>query len=301
VQRRLIAALVAAASLGGASSAGAQAFPDRLDLPDGWQPEGIAAGRGTELLVGSIPTGDIWRFDARTGQGRRLIDAPDGSAAIGIKADADGRLFVAGGPTGRGFVYDLRTRRRIASFQFAPNATTFVNDVALAGNRAYFTDSRRDVLYVVNTRRLGGFRELRLRGFQLDPAGFNLNGIVASPNGRTLLAIHSPTGVLWRIDARTGRSTRVAVRGEALTNGDGLLLSGRTLYVVRNRLNQVAVVRLRAGYRRGRLASTIAPSDVDVPTTIARVRGRLYVVNARFGLADDATATADYWVTQVHR
>lgn len=46
-------------------------LPDRLDLPDGWQPEGIAAGRGTDLYVGSIPTGAVLRLDARTGEARR--------------------------------------------------------------------------------------------------------------------------------------------------------------------------------------------------------------------------------------
>ena len=39
-------------------------------------------------------------------------------------------------------------------------------------------------------------------------------------------------------------ATTVDLGGYPLTNGDGLLVKGRTLYVVRNRLNQVAVVKL---------------------------------------------------------
>ena len=57
------------------ATAGAATFPDTIRLPDGWQPEGIAAGRGTSLYVGSIPTGAIWKGDARTGRGDVLVGA----------------------------------------------------------------------------------------------------------------------------------------------------------------------------------------------------------------------------------
>ena len=37
-----------------------------------------------------------------------------------------------------------------------------------------------------------------------------------------------------------------------MTNGDGLLLQGRTLYVVQNQDNKIAVVSLAKGLGRGR-------------------------------------------------
>jgi len=49
------------------ATAGATVFPETIRLPDGFQPEGIASERGTSLYVGSIPTGAIWKGDARMG------------------------------------------------------------------------------------------------------------------------------------------------------------------------------------------------------------------------------------------
>ncbi len=297
--RLLTAVLAAVMSLVFAGAAGAAPFPDRLELPDGWQPEGIAAGKGQELFVGSIPTGDIYRFDARTGEGRVVVDAPAGSAAIGLKADNRNRLFVAGGPTGKGFVYDAGTGARLAEFTFAQNRPTFVNDVTLTNKQAFFTDSQRNVLYVVDTRKLTGFRELALPDIPPTPTGFGLNGIVASQNGKTLLAVQSSTGILWRIDPGTGRAQAVDLGGYVLTNGDGLLLEGRRLYVVQNRLNRIAVFKLDGDLRSGRLEDTIGPAGVDVPTTVARLGNRLYVANARFGTP--TTTPTDYWVTKIKR
>ncbi|HWC26416.1 MAG TPA: hypothetical protein VG474_07530 [Solirubrobacteraceae bacterium] len=295
---RLLATITATLVLVAAAGAGGAAFPDRIELPDGWQPEGIAAGRGHDLFVGSIPTGAVLRVDARTGARRVVVQGGEGRAAIGLKADRRGRLFVAGGPTGRAFVYDARSGADLASFQLAPpGAETFVNDVALTRRAAYFTDSRRAVLYVVDTD-LSGARELPLQGFEMQP-GFNLNGIVAARHGRTLLAVQSNTGHVWRIDASTGTAMRVDLGGATLANGDGMLLHGRTLYVVQNRLNRIAVIRLSGKLARGRVVRTITDEDFDVPTTIARHGRSLYAVNARFGTPP--TPQTDYWITRVRR
>ena len=71
---------------------------------------------------------------------------------------------------------------------------------------------------------------------------------------------------------------------EPLTNGDGLLLRGRTLYVVQNRDNRIAVVKLRSGEVEGELSDR----RLDVPTTIAPYRQYVYAVNARFDRPDDS-------------
>jgi hypothetical protein len=80
-----------------------------------------------------------------------------------------------------------------------------------------------------------------------------------------------------------------------VTNGDGLLLEGRTLYAVQNQLNRIAVLRLDKDGRAGTLEKTLTSADFDVPTTIARSDGDLYLPNARFTTAP--TATTPYWVT----
>src|SRR6476660_3043547 len=86
-------------------AAPAQIFPDVISLPNGFQPEGIAIGRGTTFYVGSIPTGAVYRGDLRTGEGAVLVAGAPGRAAIGVAVDQRDRLFVAGGPTGKAFVY----------------------------------------------------------------------------------------------------------------------------------------------------------------------------------------------------
>ena len=299
--RRLLVLLLMALVALVPATAGAGTFPDLIRLPDGWQPEGIAAGRGSSLYVGSIPTGAIWKADARTGQGEVLVEGREGRAAIGIKVDKRNRLFVAGGPTGMAFVYDARTGADLASYQLTPEGTaaTFVNDVAVTHKAAYFTDSLNQQLYVVPFGRKGrlpgqdAVRVLPLTGDLQYIEGFNLNGIAASRDGRALLAVQSNTGLLFRINPRTGVTRQVDLGGASLTNGDGLLLLGRVLFVVRNRLNQIDVVKLDRSLDEGRVVTTITDPDFDVPTTIAFQDGRLYAVNARFGTTDPQPARYD--------
>ena len=71
-------------------------FLDRIDLPNGFQPEGIASGKGTTFYVGSIPTGAVNVGDFTTNGTKPLVPAQTGRAAIGLKFHK-GRLFVAGG------------------------------------------------------------------------------------------------------------------------------------------------------------------------------------------------------------
>ena len=130
-------------------------------------------------------------------------------------------------------------------------------------------------------------------------SGFNLNGIDATPDGKTLLVVQSATGKLFSVPAATGVTTEVRLGGAALPNGDGLLLHGRTLYVVQNQLNRIAVVSLAKGFASGAIARTITDPDFDVPTTIDRYGNRLYAVNARFGTPPGPSTP--YSVVQVPR
>jgi sugar lactone lactonase YvrE len=298
--RRLLVLLVLAAVAGLPTTAGAATFPDTIRLPDGWQPEGIASGRGTSLYVGSIPTGAVWKGDARTGRGDTLVPGREGRAAIGIKVDRRNRLFVAGGPTGKAFVYSARTGRDLASYQLAPaGVATFVNDVVVTRKGAFFTDSLNQQLYVVPLGRHGrlpgqeAVRTLPLTGDLVYQTGFNLNGIAAAKGGRVLVVVQSNTGRLFTVNPRTGRTREIDLGGELVTNGDGLLLAGRVLFVVRNRLNLIAVVKLSRSLSRGRVVAELTDPDFDVPTTLAFTAGHLYTVNARFGVANPETARYD--------
>ena len=289
--------LLLAATIAGiaASVALAKSFPATIALPNGWQPEGISVGDGNTFYVGSIPTGAVYRGDLRTGKGATLVAGVTGRAAIGIEHDR-GRLFVAGGGTGKGFVYDARTGALIKEVQLATGGgATFVNDVVVTKRAAFFTDSNRAVLYRLGLSKNGvpaaTASALALTGdFQL-VGGFNLNGIDATPDGKTLVVVQSATGKLFRVVAATGATKAVDLGGTLVSNGDGLLLHGRTLYVVQNRDNRIAVVALAKGLASGRVTRTITNPAFDVPTTIDRHGSRLYAVNARFGTAPGPSTT----------
>ena len=103
--------------------------------------------------------------------------------------------------------------------------------------------------------------------------GPGANGIARTPDGDALLVIQSNPGLLCRFDPETGKATQVDLGGTLLPNGDGLLLSGRTLFVVQNRLNQVAVVKLNKEGTSGEVdRDRLMDPRFDVPTTVARVR-----------------------------
>jgi hypothetical protein len=82
-----------------------------------------------------------------------------------------------------------------------------------------------------------------------------------------------------------------------VTNGDGLLLEGKTLYVVQNLLNQVAVIHLAADLSSGSVVDHLTHPGFGVPTTIDKVSGRLYLPNARFGVP--SPDTQDYEVVSL--
>lgn len=291
---RRLALLAAAAALllvpAGAPAHGhaTSPFPKLIALPDGWQPEGIAIKRST-FYVGSIPTGAVYRGDVRTGQGAPLVPAHEGRAAIGLKVHHR-QLWVAGGPTGKAFVYDARTGADIAEYALA-TGTPFINDVALGRREAFFTNSRAAEVLAVPVRG-GPVRRIALGGDFVQtggPTANNLNGIAVA-GGHTVVLVQSNTGRLFAADTRSGVARAIDLGGADVLNGDGILLRGRTLFVVQNRLNQIAVVKLSRDLSRGRIVRTITDGAFDVPTTIAAHRGHLYAVNARFGTTDPQPA-----------
>ncbi|GAB3431964.1 SMP-30/gluconolactonase/LRE family protein [Actinophytocola sediminis] len=272
--------LAALASLGLSPGASATPqFPTTIALPDGFQPEGIAVGPGPVAYFGSLADGSIYRADLRTGQGQIISEGP-GTPSVGLKTDARGRLFVAGGAAGDARVVDTRTGDVLASYQLATGAA-FVNDVVLTPDAAWFTDSVNQVLYRVplSGHRLPAEAEVvPLTGDLVYQEGFNVNGIARTPDGRGLLVVQSNTGSLFRVEP-SGVTHQVTVP-VTLTNGDGLLLRGSSLYVVQNRSNTVTELWLRGD--SARLGKQLTDPRFDVPTTVGYFAGRLYLPNARF-------------------
>jgi outer membrane protein assembly factor BamB len=275
-------------------------FPQVIKLPRGFQPEGIEVGRSTTFYVGSVATGAIYRGNLRTGAGAVLVRGGAGRPATGIELDERNRLFVAGASSGKAYVYNARTGALIRTYTFA-TSDTFINDVTLVASGAVFTDSRKAVFYHVPVAPNGALEDhhtIPIEGAFALAAGFNLNGIETSVRD-DLIAVQSNKGKLFRIDSGTGESREIALGGQTMTNGDGLLLNGRTLYVVQNRENRVAVISLSANFLSGRVVRRLTDRDFDVPTTIDDLGRRLYAVNARFGTANPSSAA--YQVVQLSK
>ena len=289
-RRGILAAAVVVAVLVVGGQAVARPFPDSMPLPVDFWPEGIAVGTGSTFYAGSIRTGDIYRGDLRTGDGAVFVHAPTGRQATGLKVDeAHHLLFVAGGPSGAGYVYDTHSGASLAAYQFATAGAALINDVVVTRDGAYFTDSFAPVLYKIPIGpggALGAAVTLPLTGpaATVFPGAPNLNGIVATPDGRRLIVNHSVLGALFTVDPSTGTSAAIDVDGLIPGTPDGLLLSGKSLWVVENFANLVVRVTLSPDLSSGEITSTITSPLFRVPTTVAKHGNRLALVNARFDL-----------------
>ena len=288
--RKLIVALAVLGSLAVPVALAQSTYPEKIALPNGFAPEGIEIALGNTFYVGSVQTGAIYTGNLRTGAGRILVQGvtttPSTRGATGIEYD-QGRLWVAGAGFGTARVYNARTGALIREYQLA-TAPTFINDVVVTNRAAFFTDSQKPVLYRIALSRTGApgaMTTIPLTGEYQHVAGFNLNGIVATANGKRLIAVQSAAKKLFLINPSTGATKTIDIGTYNLENGDGLLLQGKTLYVVQNRSNKVAVFALSTDLTKATFVRAITDADFDVPTTIDRAGERLYVVNARFGTA----------------
>jgi sugar lactone lactonase YvrE len=285
----VIAIVVLAAGVPGVA-ARSQSFPDIIPLPDGFRPEGVVVGRGYDIYAGSLAAGAIYRADLRTGLGEIVVPDQVDRIAVGLAFDSRSNfLFAAGGPAGAAYVYDAQTGETVGLYQFT-GENSFVNDVVVTNGAAYFTDSFRPFFYRVPLGANGqladpsAVEEIPLGGdFVFVPGSFNSNGIDATPDGKSLVIVNSTRGELFHVDPKTGDAGLIDLGGAGVPSGDGILLDGKTLYVMQNRLNQIAVVRVDAGLSAGEIVSYITDPAFDVPTTIAEFGHSLYAVNARFG------------------
>jgi sugar lactone lactonase YvrE len=300
----MLLALAASAAVlaAGSPAKGGKPFPHVIQLPMGFQPEGIEVGRGTTFYTGSVANGAVYRGDLRSGRGAVFVRGVAGNAATGVELDRHNRLWVAGAGTGAAHVYSARTGALLRTYQLA-TAPTFINDVVVTTKAAFFTDSQKAVLYRVPIGSRGGLgnaQTIPLGGDYVHvPGEFNLNGIDSTRNGKTLVAVQTVNGRLYRINPRTGVARLISLGGDNVQFGDGILLDGRRLYVVQNQLNRVAVISLRPGLLSGRIVARLTDPALDVPTTIDDLGKRLYAVNARFGVANPDAAA--YQVVQLRK
>jgi hypothetical protein len=275
--------------------------PARINLPDGFQPEGIESGAGDALFVANFNNGSVVKVDAKSGENKILVPVLGGRAGLGLKLDHHNHLFVAGGPTGHAYIYDATTGASLADFTLATGAS-FINDVILTKDAAYFTDSFNPALYKLP---LGKSGQLPAPGSNVTiplggdfvnvPGQFNGNGIVAV--GCSLIVVNSFTGGLFKVDPTTGFAKLIDLGGANVVNGDGLVLRGKKLYVVENFTNAVVVVKLNSDDTSGQIIKTITSPDFDVIATGVLIGDDIIVTNPRFTTPN--TPTTPYWLTRV--
>ncbi|HEX2570322.1 MAG TPA: superoxide dismutase [Polyangia bacterium] len=318
----ILAAFLALALAG--ASACDNPLPSSYNLPGNTAfPEGIAADtdRGTfyasSLAQGTIFRGRLGERDASV----FLQPGQDGRAvSLGLNLDrARNRLFVSGGATGLTFVYDTNNGQLLGKFSTGvtpssdPNApTTFVNDVTVLSNGdAYFTDSIVPTVFRLpasaigqgsNTQPLEAWLDLNNTAFQYQSgsdliSSLNANGIVASPDGQYLVVVQTNTGKLFRITVATKQVTEIT--GVNVPGGDGLVVSGTTLYAVHQATPPIVRINMAADFASGTDSPLPSqPTGLLAPTTAALAGNRLLIVNSQIDKLFAGTApTPPFTVT----
>lgn len=261
--------------------------PDAYILPgDAVFPEGVSFdNQAGAFYVSSTTDGTIFRGELDKPEAEVFLPpGGDGRAtAVGLEA-ADGLLYIAGGGSGNMWVYDIATASLVANFTTAASPT-FINDVAVTGDGAFFTDSQSPFLYRVFEGEDGWEFEtyLDFTGTAFEyVTGFNANGIVATPDGQYLIIVQSNTGELFRVEVATKEVVQIDLGGATVTAGDGLVLRGRSLYVVRNSAGVIAEVKLSGALNGGSLVGETGDESFAFPTTADIAHGQMLVVNSQF-------------------
>lgn len=256
-------------------------------------PEGIALSDDDRAFyTTSAETGAVLRVEIASNEAHVVVPpgelAPEKSefpGPLGLEIDDAGRLWIAGGRTGTMFVVDSRSGT-VLSRHRVPRAPALINDVAIASGGAFFTDSLNPVLWRIEAR---GERKPEPEAW-LDftntairyAEGVNLNGIVATSDGKALIVAQMNKGLLYRIDIATKVITPIDTGGVPLTGADGLVLDGPKLYVVRQPHDEIVVLQLSEDGRSARKLATFRDPALAYPATAVKTANRLLVVNTQF-------------------
>lgn len=313
-------AFIALALAAASAVASEKPFPTRVYTLDGSGSEGFAIGKGT-TAYNSSPDGSIYRVDLQSGQGEVLVEAQDPFDCLKLGMRVDERtnyLFVAGCVYGNAFVYDADTGALIMEYQLNISAEFgVVNDLTITKDAVYFTDSFRAVLYRLPLSEdgaipldAGAATEMPLPDEfnNSDPFCCTGNGIVSTPNGKTLIIGHSNLARLYRIDTASGDVDEIAVDGALAGFLDGIAMHGDRLYIMTPydfpgppvSIDQIQVVELDKGYLSGTLVETITDAaNLDGVASGAIFGNSLYVNNARYLVEFPPSSDTPFWVTKL--
>lgn len=294
-------------------------WPAAISIPTGFEPEGIELGKGHEFFLGAnslsslfgaaffgIPhelsefAGAIYKGNLRTGEGAILVP-PTGKPVSGLSYDprtdylyaATGFAdLLSGSFSGQGvIVYDASSGDLVTEITFGDGIV--INDCLVTRTGVYCTDSLNPDLYKVVLEKGGRIPStpvvevIHMPDFEMVP-GFNANGLVGDFDGAQLVIVNTSTGVLYLVDTESGAVSPLQIEGaeQVFPNGDGLYLEGRTLYILQNFANKVAVVQLSGDLTGGSFIRNIPgegeTNPLNVATTIIGFGNSLYANNTHF-------------------
>src|SRR6056297_1166022 len=294
----------------------ARPFAKTVPALTGAPPEGFTIGRGSIAYNGSVD-GSIYKVDLRSGEGEVLVPAEPGfdifteCYKLGMRVDRRSNyLFVAGCLGGNAYVFDAETGDEIMNYELAPAFSTVINDLAITREAVYFTDFTQPFLYrlpLAGNGRLppeSAVMALPLSGdFAADdPACCAGNGIVATPDGETLIVGNSNNAHIYKVDPATGHADRIDVNPPLVGFIDGIVLRQGKLYVLTpsgdgSGGDWVQVVALDKDMLTGTVVQVITDPDMDGVASGAFFGDALYVNNARYLTFPEADT--EYWLTRL--
>ena len=291
-------------------------FPTRVSTLTGSPPEGFTIGKGHTAYQGSLD-GSIYKADLRSGKGEVLVEpfepwTEETCFLLGMRVDPrTNYLFGAGCFYGNAFVYDADTGALIMEYQLDSSGASVINDLAITKDAVYFTDFNQPFLYKLPLAKNGGLPAadaaiaIPLTGDFPTTNDFGegtSNGIVATPDGKTLIIGSSFTAKLYKVDPETGDAKEIIVDQPLDGFLDGIAMQGHTLYIMTpydpDPVDRIQVVELGKDYLSGTLVKTITdPANLDGVASGAIFGSSLYVNNARY--TDFPMPDTEYWVTKL--
>lgn len=192
--------------------------------------------------------------------------------------------------------YDATTGKRRAYHDLSKlvEGGHFANDLAqdAAGN-IYVTDSFSPVIYRVDVK---GQTSVFATSDLFKGEGFNLNGIVAHPDGYLLVNKYN-SGEIFRISNSNGADIERVSLPEAVKGADGMLLRDKTrLTIVQNAGNDQVVELISTDGWKSATQHAVHKTAHSFPTTATKVGKHIYVMNSRLDtlLTKDATKVSEY-------
>ena len=304
------------------ANAGGEAFPKIVSALEGAPPEGFAIGKGHTAYNGSID-GSIYKVNLRNGQGETLVEAePDFDVfagdcyKLGMRVDPRSNyLFVAGCINGDAYVFDADTGQSIMEYQLDDSGNSVINDIAITQDAVYFTDFGQPFIYRLPLSKNGRIPSaedaataILLTGdFEVGDNfyGAFANGIVATPDGKTLIIGNSGTSKIFRVDPTTGHADEIIVDPPLVGFLDGIVLHEGVLFILTPDgtfacppEDRIQVVVLDDEMLTGNLVGTITDPAMDGIASGAMHGDSLYVNNARY--CDFPGPPTEYWVTKLN-